>query len=136
MPLVISKLPLRYCDKFWIILRAAEARTTQGSVHVSERRSGQKPKASAAPGRHDARSPESGASGGALQQVVQLGGATMGDGHSLGLLAVLRAGTEFGSPIGTSEPEVGEPSAPNRAPHEALLAVRQLSPTLSQTNEL
>jgi hypothetical protein len=29
LPLVISKFPLHFCDKFWIILRAAKARTTQ-----------------------------------------------------------------------------------------------------------
>ena len=136
LPLVVSKLPLRFCDKFWIILRAAEARTTQGSVHGSERRSGRKPKAPAGPGRHDARSPESGASGGTLKQVVQLGGATTGDGHGLGLVAVLRTGSQSGPPIATAESEAGEPSAPATPPHEEVLPVRQPRRTPRQTNDL
>ncbi len=32
LPLVVSKLPLRFCDKFWIIPRAAKAGTTQSNA--------------------------------------------------------------------------------------------------------
>ena len=34
LTLVISKLGLRFCDKFWIILPAAKARTTQANAMV------------------------------------------------------------------------------------------------------
>ena len=44
LPLVVSKLPLRFCDKFWIILRAAKARTTQpNTVALAESSIGARP---------------------------------------------------------------------------------------------
>jgi hypothetical protein len=44
LPLVVSKLPLRCCEKFWIIRWAAKARTTQpNAVALAESTIGARP---------------------------------------------------------------------------------------------
>jgi hypothetical protein len=50
---------------------------------------------------------DQGASGGALHELVQLGGATMGEGHRswsvFGLVVVLRTGSQTGPPFATTD---------------------------------